>query len=326
MKPTWAILLVTFSITAQIKEPATRPVLTAPPAAVDGRAESRDAPPRMLTHTARIVLEDGSPPFNPTVEVVGSGCRVDVSRGGTIMFRLPADYLDCFVRIMMPGFRSESLSLTDGRLITLKRLGEHEGSSISITVLSAPPNAKREYEKGAASMQQRKWSEAEKHFRIATKLYPKYALAWSELGTALEAQYRLEDAAQAYREAFAADRKYIKPYNQLAGLEVRRSRWQQALDISAAAFGLNPIEFPGIYYFHAMASFNLEKLEDSEASVRRAIDLDARHEYPRSYVLFATVLARKGDRKGAQEALRRYLAIYPNASDAAKIKEWIARL
>jgi len=45
------------------------------------------------------------------------------------------------------------------------RLGEHEGSSVSLASLSAPIKARKAYERGEALMPKRKWAEAEKHFK-----------------------------------------------------------------------------------------------------------------------------------------------------------------
>jgi tetratricopeptide (TPR) repeat protein len=75
-----------------------------------------------------------------------------------------------------------------------------------------------------------------------------------------------------------------------------------------------------------VASFNLKQLDAAEKSARQTIELDPNHELPRAEHLLGTVLAAKGDRRGAIEHLRKYLEIAPKSTDAAEVKQRIAEL
>jgi tetratricopeptide (TPR) repeat protein len=101
---------------------------------------------------------------------------------------------------------------------------------------------------------------------------------------------------------------------------------EDAAGITERALALNPIEFPAIYFYDATANFNLNRFDASEKSARRAIDLDSNHQIPRAEFLLGTVLAAKGDRRGAVEHLRKYLEISPKATDAAEVNRFIARI
>src|SRR5207253_5341861 len=110
----------------------------------------------------------------------------------------------------------------DGQMVLLKRLGPHEGSTVSVTVLAAPAKATKAYSKGELAIARKHWDEAVSAFRKAVDEYPKYAVAWSELGRALEAMGNMEAAEDAYRQAWAADAMYLKPYLQFAALAARQ--------------------------------------------------------------------------------------------------------
>ena len=89
---------------------------------------------------------------------------------------------------------------------------------------------------------------------------------------------------------------------------------------------MNPIEFPAIYFYHAVATYNLKRFDAAEKSARRTIDLDSHQEFPRAELLLGSVLAVRGDRAGALEHLRKYLELSPKAPDAAQVNQAISQL
>jgi tetratricopeptide (TPR) repeat protein len=290
---------------------------------------------------AKVVLEDGSS-LRSTPRIVPelSGrllpiCRIlNVFGNGNVVYQpdwrsRPYDSATadvCPVVITLAGYRRADVTLRDGAVIVLKRLGDHEGSTVSMTALKAPEEARKAYDKGVAAMSRKKWAAAQTEFERAVAAYPDYAAAWSDLGEAFREQSKPTEARGAYERALAADPRYVKPYLQLARLALGEGRMQDALRIAERALELNPIEFPGIYFYHAVASYNLKLLDAAEKSARRAIELDANHELPRAEHLLGTVLAAKGDRRGGIEHLRKYLEISPKATDTAEVKQRIAEL
>jgi len=69
-----------------------------------------------------------------------------------------------------------------GRLV-LHRLGQVEGLTISATSAMAPKDAQKAFEKGRDKAAKQKWDEARPFFEKAVQIYPKYAVAWFELGS-----------------------------------------------------------------------------------------------------------------------------------------------
>ena len=134
------------------------------------------------------------------------------------------DLLGCEIRAVLPGFRSEVVSLASRRsmdnpdvgTIILHRMGHVEGRIISGTSLNAPKDAKKAFEKGQDLVKKKKFDEAAKSFQKAVDLYPKYAAAWFELGRLQEAQNQPDEARKSYEQSTAADPRFISPHLALA--------------------------------------------------------------------------------------------------------------
>ncbi|MGP0071874.1 MAG: tetratricopeptide repeat protein, partial [Bryobacteraceae bacterium] len=167
---------------------------------------------------------------------------------------------------------------------------------------------------------------AQKNFEKAVEIDPEYAQAWSDLGEVLQKKSQPTEARAAWEKAVAADPKYIRPYVQLAMLDLQEKRPEDAAAIAGKAVAMNPLEFPELYFYNAVANYNLKHLDVAEYSARRATELDSAHEIPRAEVLLGSVLIAKGDRAGGVQHFRKYLELVPKAQDAEQIRKAIAQL
>jgi tetratricopeptide (TPR) repeat protein len=290
---------------------------------------------------ATIATEDGSPlPTSPQIipalseRLVQECVIVNTFGNGSVQYLVnwrsrpydPATADACTVTIRLKGYRPAQVTLRNDATIVLKRIGLHEGSTVSATALEAPEPARKAYGKGAIAMTDEKWAAAQKNFEKALEIYPDYAAAWSDLGEVLKQQSKPTEARAAWEKAVQADPKYVKPYVQLAKLALDEKRMEDAANIAGRAVAMNPLEFPELYFYYAAANYNLKRLDPAEQGARRAVDLDSAHEIPRAEVLLGAVLIAKGDRAGALEHFRKYLEISPKATDAEQIKRAIASL
>jgi len=135
-----------------------------------------------------------------------------------------------------------------------------------------------------------------------------------------------KEARSALEKAIGIDPKYLKPYAQLARLDLAEKRPEDADAITTRAMEMRPTEFPTIYFYHAVANFNLKRLDIAEASARKAVELDSEHELPRAEYLLGSVLAARGDRAGAVDHWNKYLKLLPKAPDAPEVRQRIADL
>ncbi len=232
----------------------------------------------------------------------------------------------CSVTIWLKGYRKANVTLHDGAVIVLKQIGDPEGSTVSVSALHVPKEAAKAYDKGLAAMSDGKLPGAQKQFERAVAVYPDYAQAWSQLGEVLEQQGQAKEAGDACEHAVKADPKYIRPYLQLMRLAVGGKRMEEAAALGERAMQLDPVEFPGIYYYDAAAHYELKQAVVAERSVRRAIEMDKDHDYPAAEALLGKVLADKGDARGAIEHFANYLHLAPKAADAAAIQQRMGEL
>src|SRR5262249_15145433 len=156
--------------------------------------------------------------------------------------------LGCHIQASYPGYRSDVVDLTqrhamdnpDIGIIVLHRLGGVQGTAISITSELAPKKAKKNYEKAMQLASKGKNDESEQHLQEAVDEYPKYAVAWFELGRLQESSQKVDEARKSYEASVAADSKYVNPYEGLARLAAVKGSWQEAADRSKQAVYLNP--------------------------------------------------------------------------------------
>ena len=198
------------------------------------------------TYHASIVTEDGSPlPTSPQIipdlsDRLVQECQIVNTFGnGSLQYLVnlrsrpydPATADMCSVTIRLKGYRTTQVMLRDDSTVVLKRVGLHEGSTVSASALNAPEPAKKAYGKGVNAMTDEKWAAAQKDFEKAVELYPDYAAAWSDLGEVLQKLAKPTEARAAWEKAVQADPKYIKPYIQLTMLDLAEKRPEDAVAI-----------------------------------------------------------------------------------------------
>lgn len=244
------------------------------------------------------------------------------------------DLFNCEIRANMPGYRSDIVSLANRKFmdnpeigtLVLHRLGNVEGLTISATTREAPKDAHKELEKGRNSLKKEKLEEAEKHFQKAVEIYPKYAVAWCELGYAQDRQKKYAEARKSFEASIAADSKYVSPYEGLAQLAARDGNWKDVGDITDRIIRLNPVDFPRAYFFNAVAKFNMQQLDGAEKSAKDLIAMDDQHRFPRVEQLLGLVLAQKDDYKGAAVHMRKFIEIQKEGAEVDQAKKQLAEL
>ncbi|MEZ5353863.1 MAG: tetratricopeptide repeat protein [Bryobacteraceae bacterium] len=239
------------------------------------------------------------------------------------------DLMGCEIRASLPGYRSDVVNLSGRRFmdnpdvgtIVIRRLAGVEGTTISMTTLQAPKDAKKAYEKAANSIKKKKWDDAQKELDKAVTVYPKYAVAWHLLGQLHQQGGRADEARAAYQKSIEADDKYVSPYLQLALMAANDQKWEDVADMTAKVTKLNPMDFPQAFFYNSVANYNLQKFEDAESSAREAVKLDTQHRMPKAQHILGVLLAMKNDLNGAAENMRGYLQFAPQAQDADMVKK-----
>lgn len=237
----------------------------------------------------------------------------------------------CELVASAPGYRPARVDLGGHRasdspdvgMMVLHRIAAVEGTSVSVTSLNAPKDARKAWEKGVRLLRSPKPSDAavaEKEFSLAVAVYPKYANAWSDLGRARLRLQKSDEARDAFLKALDADDKLVEPYIELGTIATHRRQWTDAARYLDRALALDPVDYPRLWLADGLADYRVRNFDRAEKNAREALRISAPHENPEATRLLAYVLLEKQDYAGADQAFREYLRQAPNADDQKDVK------
>jgi tetratricopeptide (TPR) repeat protein len=266
----------------------------------------------------------------------GPPADVNMPMGNASQYTHPvtSSLRDCDLQAVLPGFQATGVgmalksTLDGGHIgpIVLHPLSRGSVLTVSMTTMAAPPGARKAYEKGLIAARGQKWEAAAGSFLKAVTIYPRFAIAWHELGLARQKNNDLAGAVEAWKEAVKSDPKYVKPYGSLAAVADARQDWMESEKYSREWIQLDPDDFPAAYLLNAIASARLEKPEAAEHSAREGLRVDKDHKVPRLDYVLGLILTQKRAYGEAAKWFRAYLELAPNANDAAIVRQEVARL
>jgi tetratricopeptide (TPR) repeat protein len=244
------------------------------------------------------------------------------------------DLWGCELKAELPGFRSDAVPLSnihymdnpDVGTIILHRLGKVDGLTVSVVSALAPKDARKSYEKGQAAAAKHNWEEAQKDFEKAVELYPKYSVAWFDLGRLHEDDGHFDDARKDYEQAIAAEPKYIQPYERLSLIAVHESKWQELVDRTDQWLLLDPLNSAEVYYLSSLGNLQTEHFEIAEKNAREAIRLDPAKKNLRSRYILGLALAQRRDFVASAASIREYLDTAPEGKETDFIRKQLAQI
>jgi tetratricopeptide (TPR) repeat protein len=246
-----------------------------------------------------------------------------------------SNWRDCEVQAVLAGYTSDVIELASRMstlesvnlgTIVLHRLEHVEGTSISVTSLMAPSAAKKALEKAREDEKKGKWSRAQQSLEKAVKIYPKYAVAWYELGRLQMRQNDTAAARKSFEQSVAADAKYVNAYDGLAQLAFQANQWPQVVDVTNKLLALNPVNFPTAYFFNGVAQYHLGDFDAAEKITREGIRVDDGHQVPKLQYLLGVVLMRKHEYRQASEQMQQYLNLVKQPADVQEAKKELAEI
>ncbi|MEI9976065.1 MAG: hypothetical protein WDO73_30800 [Ignavibacteriota bacterium] len=241
---------------------------------------------------------------------------------------------DCEVQAVLSGFRSGSARLDvratsdNGRVgtIVLHPLLRSGTLIVSATTAAAPAAAKRAYDKAMEWIVKEKWESAETELARAVSIYPKFAIAWYQLGRVRQKRNAVPGAIDAWNQALQQDPRYVKPYESLAALADSRQDWTAAERYSREWLQLDPDDFATAYLINAIANARLNRVDAAELAARSGLRVDKERRVPRLDYVLGLILMQKQQYAESAQHLRTYLELAPNAHDAAVVREQVAKL
>ena len=223
------------------------------------------------------------------------------------------EYISPALRLF--GHTQEGISQV-GTLV-LRPRSATEGYTVSATTLAAPDKAKSAFAKGRQQAQKGKWAAACDYFRKAIQVYPKYAVAWLELGRAQVKQNNFGEAQQSFQQAATQDSRLLAAYSESARLALQQQQWKELAVSTERLLELSPNASADAWFLNSAAHFNLGDTHRAENSAARGLNLDTRHQVPQLEYLYAIILANRGAYPAAIQHLQTYLRLSPKANDAS---------
>ena len=244
-------------------------------------------------------------------------------------------YMGCDLQAKLTGYRSQTVPLAGRRsmdnpdvgTILLHRNGRGGGRQDGERGVAGGAEERQEgLRKGSGQHQEKEIRGRAGESRKGGGIYPKYATAWYELGMMQAGEGKMDMARKYFDLALENDPKYVKPYMQIAILELQAQKWQSVADLTDKLVKLDPFDYPQAFFFNSVANYNMQKFEEAEKSAPAAERLDTRHTMPKVSHILGMLLAMKKDYAGAAEHFKTYLKFAPNASDAAKVQAQLAEV
>lgn len=235
--------------------------------------------------------------------------------------------LGCELQVSVTGYEPLTKTITDSGDVTgieagtlqLRRLAGVEGSSISVTSMQVPNNARKEFDKATSDVRSNHVASATQHLEKALSIDDKYAAAWNQLGLIYTSGHQTDEASKAFAKAIESDPKYIPPYMGLAALQLQDGHYDDAFETAGKALALDP-RIGLASFIQAAASLRLNRLDDAEKSGRNA-EQGPHQNFPQVHVVLAQIFAEKHDDANAAAEMRAYLKEAPQGNFAAEIKK-----
>jgi len=241
--------------------------------------------------------------------------------------------LDCELRAVLAGYHSQSAPIKplhlmenpDIGVIVIRPDGAHGGSDVvTAQSLAVPKQARKLFGRAQQEATAGKTDRAKQYLEKAVAAYPEFAAAWCALGKLQVASGGLDSARASFEHARHADPNLVDPYLQLATVALWDRKWQEVADLTAKAIDLDPLDYPQLFLYAAVANYNLRKTEIAERNIERAQLLDSRHAFPEIEHMAGVILASRKEYAAAAGHFRAYLQLAPNAGDAASARTRLA--
>jgi hypothetical protein len=206
------------------------------------------------------------------------------------------------------------------------KLAAVRSTTVSVTRLKVPSNARIEYEKACDASNRNRFEEAEQHARNAIDKFQDYSAAWVMLGMIHEEQHKAQEARDACSHAAAIDATYLPAYLCAAEVSARNREWEQVLNAADLALGLKSEGDPYANYYRAMAYLHKKNPVEAEKSALQAVEIDVNHNEPSFYLLLAQIYEREGDSANAIAQLQQFLKHHTDRQQENAAKRFLAKL
>jgi Tfp pilus assembly protein PilF len=195
---------------------------------------------------------------------------------------------------------------------------------LNADLADVPQNALATYKKAQQSAQAGKNQEAIDQLKQAISEYPKFMLAYNDLGIQYIAAGDLAKAEESLTSALKLKPEAFEPLKNYGILLVRLNRFSEAIPQLRAAIKQKE-QSPVAHFYLGRALAYQQRYDDAIAELNLAIQLggDQMKEVHRD---LAASYNAKGDKQHAISELETYLKLAPESKDAERLRQLISEL
>ena len=186
-----------------------------------------------------------------------------------------------------------------------------------------PKKAVSYFEKGNASMKNKKTDDAVKYFRNAVELAPTFYEAHNQLGLAYKESGHVADAEREFLLAHELNSTAVDPLLSLTRIYLDRNDFDQAISTSEQAVKANP-QSAQAFFNLGFALYKTDQLDRSETALKRALDLGPKVGVIR--LMLANVYMKSQRYDSAVEQLNKYIFENPKGQQLQEAKDMRERL
>ncbi len=181
------------------------------------------------------------------------------------------------------------------------------------TVAKNPGSEEVRYNLAVALQAQGRLGEAEQEYREALRIAPEHPLARNNLGVTLRSQGRVDEAIAEYREALGVAPRFVKAHVNLGDALQMQGRVEEAVEHYLIALEIDPA-FAGAHYNLAVARRAQGRIDEAVAHYEAVLRLDP--DAVEAHVNLGEALQARGDRDAAIGHYRAALRLQPGYTAA----------
>ncbi len=257
----------------------------------------------------------------------GGKCQFRPTSGGVYLVRMSErGYKEEIVRIELIGTSQGYANLE------LKKVSEDApaengkepgGDTVSVMDAGVPENARQEFDKGRAALNENKLDVGISHLRKAVKLHDSFPSAYTLMGTAYLTQKNWKDAQTSLQKAITLDSNSADAYLALGALFNQTKNYPEAEAALLQGIKLKP-DAPGGHYELAKTYWSMGRWQESAPHARKAVA--TMPELAGPHVLLGNILLREGNAPQALQEYQAYLRLEPNGSMAPGVREMVEKI
>ncbi|HEX8872343.1 MAG TPA: tetratricopeptide repeat protein [Candidatus Acidoferrum sp.] len=275
-----------------------------------------------------IVLNRGEGGMETDCQTVQGGrCRLQPGSSGVYIVNFhQIGYADFSERVELVGIFHAYVTITlhaEGSPAGTTPAGDAPTGSVSVSEVNIPENARKEYAKGVASLQENQPDAAAKYFQKAVKLYGGYAEAYRMLGEIYLEQRDLPKAEASLKRSIELEPKLAAAYIDLGALRNQTKEYAGAEQALKKGLELNPDAAPAKYEL-AKTYWALGRWQEAapyaEESVKALPGLAP------ARVLLGNIQLKRHDPAAALREYQEYLRLDPGGPMAVQVREAIAKI